>query len=116
MCRVKYVHVQVNLDKIDANTRTLILHLLASVYVLICRGRRIQALSWTTEGFSAAKLKKQEMERQSRDLKDLRVKEQLSLTSGQEEMKKPQFELIPNKFVLEPYQSCVVTLKGYSDM
>ena len=81
------------------------------------RGRRIQALSWTTEGFSAAKLKKQEMERQSRDLKDLRVKKQLSLQrEAVEEMKKPQFELIPNKCVLEPYQSCVVTLRGYSQV
>ena len=80
-----------------------------------CRGRRIQALSWTTEGFSAAKLKKQEMEKHSRDMKDLRVKQQLSLTKI-DEMKKPHFELIPNKCVLEPYQSCVVTLRGYSEV
>ena len=86
-----------------------------SINANVCRGRRIQALSWTTEGFSAAKLKKQEMERQSRDVRDLRVKEQLSLNKS-EEMKKPQFELIPNKCVLEPYQSCVVTLKGYSEV
>jgi hypothetical protein len=85
------------------------------IYSFNCRGRRIQALSWTTEGFSAAKLKKQEMERQSRDLKDLRIKQQLSLTKI-DEMQKPRFELIPNKCVLEPYQSCVVTLKGYSEV
>ena len=81
----------------------------------ICRGRRIQALSWTTEGFSAAKLKKQEMEKQGRDLRDLRVKQQLSLTKI-DEIKKPQFELIPNKCVLEPYQSCTVTMKGCSEV
>ena len=81
----------------------------------VCRGRRIQALSWTTEGFSAAKLKKQEMERQSRDVKDLRVKKQLTLNKV-EEMNKPRFELMPNKCVLEPYQSCVVTLKGYTEV
>lgn len=83
------------------------------LFAYICRGRRIQALSWTTEGFSAAKLKRQEMERHSRDMRDLRVKERLSLNKY-EAMKKPQFELTPNKCVLEPYQSCVVTLRGYS--
>ena len=55
------------------------------------------------------------MEKQSRDMKDLRIKQQLSLTKI-DEMQKPQFELIPNKCVLEPYQSCVVTLKGYSEV
>lgn len=39
-----------------------------------CRGRRLQALSWTTEGFSAAKLKKAEIERRARDMKDIAVK------------------------------------------
>lgn len=46
-------------------------------HTMICgnfRGRRIQALSWTTEGFSAAKLKKAEIERNSRDLKDMALK------------------------------------------
>ena len=85
------------------------------VCVVCVRGRRIQALSWTTEGFSAAKLKKQEIERQTRDMRDLDIKKKLSQNKA-EEIKKPLFELIPNKCVLEPYQSCVVTLKGYSDM
>ena len=87
----------------------------AFLYTILHRGRRIQALSWTTEGFSAAKLKKQEMERQSRDVKDLKVKERLSHSKTDREVKRPQFELIPNKCVLEPYQSCVVTLRGYSE-
>ena len=35
------------------------------------RGRRLQALSWTTQGFSTAKLKKMEIRRASQDLKDV---------------------------------------------
>ena len=38
------------------------------------RGRRVQALSWTTEGFSAAKLKKAEIEKKARDKKDVALK------------------------------------------
>ncbi len=34
----------------------------------------MQALSWTTEGFSAAKLKKAQIEKKSRDMKDIAVK------------------------------------------
>ncbi len=43
-------------------------------YVVLYRGRRMQALSWTTEGFSAAKLKKAQIEKKSRDVKDIAVK------------------------------------------
>lgn len=32
------------------------------------------------------------------------------------EVKKPLFEMTPNKWILEPYQSVVVTLIGHSDM
>lgn len=35
------------------------------------RGRRLQALSWTTQGFSTAKLKKMEIQRANQDLKDI---------------------------------------------
>ena len=35
------------------------------------RGRRLQALSWTTQGFSTAKLKKMEIKRANQDLKDI---------------------------------------------
>ena len=38
------------------------------------RGRRVQALSWTTEGFSALKLKKAEIERNCMDTKDMGTK------------------------------------------
>ena len=40
-------------------------------FTLTNRGRRLQALSWTTQGFSAAKLKKMEIKRATRDVKDV---------------------------------------------
>ena len=43
-------------------------------FTLTNRGRRVQALSWTTEGFSVAKLKKAEIERTMRDSRDIRLK------------------------------------------
>lgn len=43
-------------------------------FTLVNRGRRLQALSWTTQGFSAAKLKKMEIKRATRDMKDVRLK------------------------------------------
>ena len=40
-------------------------------FTLMNRGRRLQALSWTTQGFSAAKLKKMEIKRATIDVKDV---------------------------------------------
>ena len=31
------------------------------------------------------------------------------------ELKKPVFRIIPDKFVLEPYEACVITLEGSSN-
>lgn len=117
-----------------------------SLYIVVCacvcRGRRVQALSWTTEGFSAAKLKKAEIEWSSRDTLDVakkvcmmyirswddfRVCERMThvlflgpLTQrsqrGPPDLKKPLFQIIPDKFVLQPYQSQVITLQGCSPM
>jgi len=80
-------------------------------FTLTNRGRRVQALSWTTEGFSAAKLKKAEIEWSSRDALDIATKRSQRLPP---ELKKPLFQIIPDKFVLEPYQSQTVTLQGSS--
>ena len=101
----------------------------------------MQALSWTTEGFSAAKLKKAEIEWSSRDTLDVAKKVcvhniQLRVcvpTRGNDpcpiswsfsqrsqrippDLKKPLFQIIPDKFLLQPYQSQVVTLHGCSPM
>ena len=40
-------------------------------FTLMNRGRWLQALSWTTQGFSTAKLKKMEIKRATQDLKDV---------------------------------------------
>ena len=83
-------------------------------FTLTNKGRRIQALSWTTEGFSVSKMKKAEMDEKSRDLRDVGIKQQVPQKDP--EIKKPIFQIIPDKCVLEPLQSCVITLKGYSRM
>lgn len=82
-------------------------------FELINRGRRTQALSWVTDGFSATKVKKDEMERKSRDLRDIKIKQRYS-TRLEEVAKIPLFQIVPEKFVLEPGESCIVTLQGYS--
>ena len=71
-------------------------------FELTNRGRRVQALSWVTDGFSASKVKKVEMERKSRDMRDIKVQQRL-------------FHIVPEKFVLEPKESCIVSLEGYCD-
>ena len=43
-------------------------------FTLLNRGRRVQALSWTTEGFSAQRMKKIQMERQITDNLDVALK------------------------------------------
>ena len=43
-------------------------------FTLVNRGRRLQALSWTTQGFSAAKLKRREIDRATRDTRDVGLK------------------------------------------
>lgn len=82
-------------------------------FVFTNKGRRMQALSWVTEGFSASKVKKFEMDRKSRDMDDIRIKKNYTLKDLDEVITKRLFIIIPEKFVLEPKQSCVVTLKGF---
>lgn len=83
-------------------------------FVFTNKGRRMQALSWVTDGFSASKVKKLEMDRKSRDLDDIRLKKNdFTLKDLADATTKRQFKIIPEKFVLEPKQSCVVTLKGF---
>ena len=83
-------------------------------FVLTNKGRRMQALSWVTDGFSATLVKKVEMERKSRDMRDIKVIQRVS----QQLEKPPQkrlFRILPDKFVLEPKASCTVTLEGYCE-
>ena len=77
------------------------------------RGRRVQALSWVTDGFSATRVKKVEMDRKSRDLRDIKIRQLLHGKAEDVVPKKPLFRMIPEKFVLEPQESCVVILKGF---
>lgn len=82
-------------------------------FLLTNKGRRMQALSWVTEGFSASKVKKEEMDRRSRDIRDIRVIQKYPKHLVIEP-RKPLFHIIPEKFVLEPGDSCLVTLQGHS--
>lgn len=77
------------------------------------QGRRVQALSWVTDGFSATRVKKVEMDRKSRDLMDIKIKQLLHHRTEEVVPKKPLFRIIPEKFVLEPQESCIVILKGH---
>ncbi len=80
------------------------------------KGRRVQALSWVTDGFSATRVKKVEMDRRSRDMADIKIKQLIHHRPQPEVVpKKPMFHIIPEKFVLEPQESCVVFLKGHCD-
>lgn len=78
-------------------------------------GRRMQALSWVTDGFSATKVKKVEMERRSRDMRDMKVRQHYTGLRLEEAAKKRLFHIVPEKFVLEPQESCVVSLEGYCE-
>ena len=49
-------------------------------FTLINKGRRLQALSWSTDGFSLSKLKRLELEKTSKDLLDPNAK--VSSSSG----------------------------------
>ena len=77
------------------------------------KGRRVQALSWVTDGFSATRVKKVEMDRKSRDMADIKIKQLLHCRHEEVVPKKPLFRIIPEKFILEPQESCVVILKGH---
>ena len=79
------------------------------------KGRRVQALSWVTDGFSATRVKKVEMERKSRDMADIKIRKQLHSKRQEVVPKMPLFRIIPEKFILEPQESCVVMLKGHCD-
>ena len=76
-------------------------------------GRRTQGLSWVTEGFSVTKIKKVEAERRSRDVQDIKFKHEPQNRVAMPP-KKPLFRIIPEKFELDPLQTVVVTLQGYS--
>lgn len=84
-------------------------------FKLTNRGRRMQALSWVTEGFSAAKVKKVEMEKKSLDMQDVKIKQLYNKLHVMEAPKKRLFRIVPEKFVLEPQESCLVTLEGYCE-
>ncbi len=82
--------------------------------MLVNKGRRTHALSWVTEGFSVSKLKKAEMQRKSGDIHDIGRKKQL-IQLKDPSVKKPIFQIVPDTFILDPRQSCLVTITGYSD-
>ena len=82
-------------------------------FVFTNKGRRMQALSWVTEGFSASKVKKIEMDRKSRDMNDIRIKKDYTFKDLDEITTKRLFHIVPEKFVLEPKQSCIVKLQGF---
>ena len=85
-------------------------------FTLTNRGRRTHALFWSTEGFSASKMKRAEMHHKSLDVRDIKVllSRARMLQKGLEVIKRPLFEISPNKVELEPFQSCTVSLLGYS--
>jgi hypothetical protein len=83
-------------------------------FQLTNKGRRKQALSWVTDGFSASRVKKIEMDRRSRDMRDIKVKQRYSLHPDVEPRKRT-FHIVPEKFVLQPQESCTVTVEGYCE-
>lgn len=83
-------------------------------FVLTNKSRRVQALSWVTDGFSATRVKKVEMDRKSMDMQDIKIKQRYSM-HAEEPPKKRLFHIVPQKFVLEPQESCAVTLEGYCE-
>lgn len=81
-------------------------------FKLTNKGRRVQALSWITEGFSAIKYKRALRTASSRDVHDLSHKSKIA----EEELKEPLFQIKQEKLVLEPFESTTITLHGISDM
>lgn len=87
-----------------------------SKITLTNRGHRSHALSWSTEGFSASKMKRAEMNRKSQDLRDIKQRNLfLAEEKAQTMIMKPTFQIVPDKMVLEPLQSRVVRLLGSSE-
>jgi hydrocephalus-inducing protein len=80
-------------------------------FTLTNRGRRMQALSWTTEGFSMVKLKKAELDMNMVDKSDVNAK---SAVKGSGDVKRPMYQLIPDKFELLPLQSQTFVITAYS--
>ena len=86
-----------------------------NTFVLTNRGRRTQALSWSTDGFSASQLKKAEMYIRRQDPNDIKVRQRLQLMvseEGNEVLKKPVFQVVPDKMVLDPLQSSTIVIMG----
>jgi len=86
-----------------------------STFTLTNRGRRPQALSWTTDGFSASLLKKTEMYIRRQDPDDIRVRQKIQAMvkdDKNEAFRKPVFQVVPDKMVLEPLESGSMVILG----
>ncbi len=84
-----------------------------NTFTLTNKGRRCQALSWTTEGFSASLLKRTEMSKRRQDPNDVRVKQRQMMDEGEKEvLKKPVFDVVPDKMMLEPLESRTIQIVG----
>uniref|UniRef100_H2YKD6 Uncharacterized protein n=1 Tax=Ciona savignyi TaxID=51511 RepID=H2YKD6_CIOSA len=77
-------------------------------FKLTNKGRRHQALTWSTDGFSKPKSKR---ESQAMNLKDMKYKMAPTPPNHPE----PVFQLHPTRLALEPGQSAMVTLEGHCD-
>ena len=69
-------------------------------FTLKNEGRRMQALSWTTQGYSTIKAKKLLQQTKS---------------GSKMNISRPVFQIIPNRFVLDPQEEIDVEIMGHSD-
>ena len=88
-----------------------------NTFTLTNRGRRPQALSWSTDGFSASQLKKAEMYIRRQDPNDVRVRQRIQamVKDDNDTFRKPVFQVVPDKMVLEPLQSGTMIIQGTVD-